>query len=287
MICNSKSLDTKIEYYLINVMNKEDFKACGLTDMDSIKFQDLKTQLDTVNNYYKLGSSIFSGNNSSSYHRIFKHNIFGYFELSAEYKKDLEKLNSKLIKAKFSTSKDSSALEKEGQKIIYPKGTYFASCLDIDSDIRLLVLVSPTCKNENKNSKIKHASLQNWIKEITIKHQIDSLQTRHIPSDPAVMAYCSSSNIKKESATIKNATMLINEGDSYLIIRAEKIKQKANKPLTWIRGWDECEILISNGKIERYPFADSKLTKLESWDKQGEIIETKDLKGAKIVININ
>jgi hypothetical protein len=286
IICSAKTLNTKIEYYLVEIEVNQDFEGCEYTIMDSIKFQDLKYSLDTDEHFYKLGSTIFSGDNGSSYHRVFSHKTFGYFELLAKYKKDMKKINSSSIIANFSSSPDSNAIDQEGQKIIYNKDTYSKSCLHIDSELKLLVLISPS-KDDDDKLESQQTFLQDWIKKIAIKHQLDSLQTKHIPSDPAVIAFCSSSNINNTSATIKNATFLINEADTYLLVKADKAKQEANNPLTWIRGWDECEILLNNGIVERFSFADSELKSLNRWDKQGEVIETNDSVGARIVITLN
>jgi len=287
IVCYSKPFDTEIEYYLINIVNNESFIDWNLSDNDSVKFQRLKDILSTSDNYYKLGSAIYTGNNGSSYHRIFEHKIFGYFELSAKYQKELVRFNSNSVTIKFSILKDSSALDEEGHKIVYPKNRFFTRCIEIDSDMQLMVLISPTDKAQNEQSVSKYAPLQNWIRTIVIEHQIDSLQTRHIPSDPAVMAFCNTSRVNKKAAIIKNAKMLINEGNTYLIITANKIRQKANNPLTWIRGWDQCEILVRKGTVERYSFSDSDISKLDSWEKEGEIIKTRDITGAEITINID
>lgn len=145
--------------------------------------------------------------------------------------------------------------------------------LKINASHKMLAVVIPT-KEQQEQQKPKQEPLQQWIRIIAETHQIDTSLTRHIPGDPALMAFCEESNISDCKATILQAIMLINEGDTYLIIRSHKIKQKANKPLTWVRGWDKCKLTLENGKVERFRFKDN--GKVMGMEDKGFILEIKD-----------
>lgn len=236
---------------------------------DSTLFKNyLHNMLDNRNSY-KMGEAYLSGVNSNSYMRIFNHQVFGYNEVSVMTQRPV--VNREInLSIQVSTDQNVSFQSCPIQQFVCHLDSMYVFNLKINASHRMLAIVTPT----KEPQKPKLEPLQQWIRLIVEKHQIDTSLTRHIPGDPALMAFCEESNISDCKATIHQAIMIINEGDTYLIIRSHKIKQEVNKPLTWVRGWDKCKLTLENGKVERYRFADN--VRIIVMENKGFVVKTKD-----------
>jgi hypothetical protein len=271
-----------VEYLLV----PDSFKPIGLTYnkgySDTTAFK-AAIKLSLANTAcQKLGECRLSG---SSYLRQFEKSLFGYNEVFLECENHVFENNYKRFYIQHSSTRARSVKDCPKQKFKCHADSAYVFNIQTGTDFKLIALVIPTTVSDEENTKItKPDPLQPWIKTIAEALNIDTTQTKHIPGDPAVMAFCNISSIGNNDATIEKATMLINEGATFLVIKASQIKQQANKPLTWIRGWDKCSITVFNGSMKRYRFSDPGKA-VEEWGKSQQLL-THDKLNAEIEINI-
>jgi len=98
-----------------------------------------------------------------------------------------------------------------------------------------------------------------WISAVVKRHDIYTRRTQHYNKNPEFMAFCESSSVGGNQMTIVDPVMLLNEGDTYMIIEASSVLLDGNR------------LLADVGKAERFSFAETGRGCLASW--KGEKIE--------------
>jgi hypothetical protein len=271
--CFAQKATLKIEFILVSDDPNYDIEP-EIRTADSTQFKNYLHNLLDNRNSYKMGEAYLSEINSNFYMRIFNHRVFGYNEVSVITKRFV--INWEMdLSIQVSTDQNVSFQSYPIQQFVCHLDSLYAFNLKINASHKMLAIVTPTMVIPAvEQQKLKREPLQQWIRIVAVTHQIDTSLTRHIPGDPALMAFCEESDISDCKATMHQAIMLINEGDTYLIIRSHKIKQKVNKPLTWVRGWDKCKLTLEKGKVERFRFADH--GKIMVMENKGFVLETKD-----------
>lgn len=244
--------------------------------------KELKKLLSTSDNY-SMGSTYITNSSTGSYQRVFNQKTFGYNEVELSKKMTID-LGELSFSVRFSSKKDISFTECPEIKYTCSLDSAYFIQVPGNTEHKLLLAVLPKDKPSENNRKITPKPLQLWIKQIAIDRKIDTTLTKHIPSDPALVAFCKESKIREKMAILKQAVLIINEGKTYIVIKAKEIKEEVDKPLNWVRAWEKCILTIDEADIERFSF--------EKPNEPGETLSFKneltitDCTGAEITLKV-
>jgi hypothetical protein len=279
--CNSISKGFMVKFILVPQTFKVQKKIYPVNDTAFLS-KELNTILGSAVNY-TMGSTYITNESTGSYHRVFNQETFGYNEVELR-KPPTVGLRQLSFTIRFSSKKEVSYTQCPEWKFTCSLDSAYIIQVEGNAGHQLLIVILPNNKPFKENKNINPEPMQTWVKQIAIDRKIDSTLTIHIASDPALVAFCIKSNINNKSAILSQPILLINEGKTYIIIKAQEIEETVDRPLNMVRAWENCVLKIKHGTVERFSF--------EKPDEPGQVISLKnevtinDKVGCKIILKV-
>ena len=270
-----------VKFILVPNSFKVQKKIYAVNDTAALTHK-MNTLLGATANYY-MGCTYINSKTTGSYLRVFNQEIFGYNEVELS-KKNTFGDKQLGFTIRFSSKKEVSYTQCPEWKFNCSLDSAYLIQLGGNAGHQLLLVILPANSPPKENKRINPEPMQTWVKQIAIDRKIDTTLTKHIASDPALVAFCIKSNINNKSARLIQPTLIINEGKTYIIIKAKEIEEIVDQPLNWVRAWKKCDLIIKSGRVERFSF--------ENPDEPGQAISLenevtiKDKVGGQIILNV-